>query len=159
MNRKLIKRTMDVQRELVRSGLTRRNLLKLGVLSATSGMLLPIQGLSLRAAYAAGACPIPGKEIFSPKVTPFKDPLQRLYEMTPLPGISSVSGGLPGPRPVVGSKDSKLRVLQEYPDLATATPYADLAHQAWVDPTSKLYAPPVDFYLSLIHISEPTRPY
>ncbi|MEI6303267.1 MAG: hypothetical protein WCR74_17630 [Betaproteobacteria bacterium] len=49
MDRKLIKRTMDVQRELVRSGLNRRNLLKLGVLSATSGMLLPIQGLSLRA--------------------------------------------------------------------------------------------------------------
>ena len=114
MDRKLIKRTMDVQRELVRSGLNRRNLLKLGVLSATSGMLLPIQGLSLRAAYAAGACPIPGKEIFSPKVRPFKDPLQRLHEMTPLAaGIDGVSGGRPGPRPVAGSKDSKLRVLQE----------------------------------------------
>ncbi len=147
MDRKLIKRTMDVQRELVRSGLNRRNLLKLGVLSATSGMLLPIQGLSLRAASAAGACPIPGKEIFSPKVRPFKDPLQRLHEMTPLAaGIDGVSGGRPGPRPVAGSKDSKLRVLQEHPDLATATPYADLAHQAWVDPASRLYAPPQEFY-------------
>ena len=147
MDRKLIKRTMDVQRELVRSGLNRRNLLKLGVLSAASGMLLPIKGLSLRAAYAAGACPIPGKEIFSPKVTPFKDPLQRLFEMHPLAaGIEGVSGGRPGPRPVAGSKDSKLRVLQEHPDLARATPYADLAHQAWVDPASKLYAPPQEFY-------------
>ena len=115
MNRKLIKRTMEVQRELVRSGLTRRNLLKLGVLSATSGMLLPIQGLSLRAAYAGSACPIPGKEIFSPKVRPFKDPLQRMFEITPLAaGIDGVSGGRPAPRPVVGSKDSKLRVLQEH---------------------------------------------
>ena len=39
---RLIQRTMDTQRELTRSGLGRRNLLKLGVLSASTGMLLPI---------------------------------------------------------------------------------------------------------------------
>ena len=144
---KLVKQTMDVQRELVRSGLNRRNLLKLGVLSAATGMLLPIKGLSLRAAHAAAVCPIPGKDIFSPRVAPFKDPLQRLFEINPLAaGIEGVSGGRPGARPVAGTKDSKLRVLQEHPDLARATPYADLAHQAWVDPASKLYAPPQDFY-------------
>ena len=46
--RRLIQKTMDTQRELTQSGLSRRNLLKLGVLSAGTGMLLPIKGLSLR---------------------------------------------------------------------------------------------------------------
>ena len=147
MNLKLIKRTMEVQRELVRHGLDRRQLLRLGVLSASTGMLLPIQGLSMRAAYASGSCPEPGKDIISPRVTPFKDPLQRAHEMSPLAaGADGITGGRPGPRPVEGTRDSKLRVLHEHPDLATATPYKDLAHQAWVDPNSKLYAPPQDFY-------------
>ena len=35
---RLVQRTMDTQRELTRSGLDRRNLLKLGVLSASTGM-------------------------------------------------------------------------------------------------------------------------
>ena len=50
--RRLIQKTMDTQRELTQSGLSRRNLLKLGVLSAGTGMLLPIKGLSLRPAMA-----------------------------------------------------------------------------------------------------------
>ena len=118
---KLVKQTMDVQRELVRSDLNRRNLLKLGVLSAATGTLLPIKGLSPRADHAAAGCPIPGKDIFSPRVTPFKDSLQRLFEINPLAaGIEGVGGGTPGARPVAGTKDSKLRVLQEHPDLARA---------------------------------------
>ena len=78
--RRLIQKTMDTQRELTQSGLSRRNLLKLGVLSAGTGMLLPIKGLSLRPAMAAGlpTCPVPGVDIISPYTTPFKMPFMRL---------------------------------------------------------------------------------
>ena len=60
---RLIQRTMDVQTEITQAGLKRRDLLKMGLLSASTGMLLPIQGLSLRAAYADSTCPVPGVEM------------------------------------------------------------------------------------------------
>ena len=154
---RIIQRTMDTQRDLTRSGLTRRNLMKMGVLSAGTGMLLPIQGLSLRAAYGANACPIPGVDIISPKTRPFKDPLQRLEEMTPTYSVkSSVSeltdammlrGGKPTAAPT-NALDSKLRLLREHPEMATATPNANLAHQAWdgTDKNTGLLNPPKDIY-------------
>ncbi len=155
---RLIQRTMDVQRELVRSGLDRRNLMKLGVLGAGTGMLLPISGLSLRAAYAGTiACPVPGVDMISPKTTPFKDAFQRLEEMTPTYSVkSSVSeltdammlrGGKPTSAPT-NALDSKLRLLREYPELSTATPNANLAHQAWdgTDRNTGLLNPPKDIY-------------
>ena len=155
---RLVQRTMDVQRELVREGLDRRNLMKLGVLSAGTGMLLPIPGLSLRAAHAGTiACPVPGKDIFSPKTTPFKDPFQRLEEMEPTYTIkSSVSeltdemmlrGGKPTSAPS-NELDSKLELLKEHPDMATATPNANLAHQGWdgTDKNAGLLNPPKDIY-------------
>ena len=153
----LIQRTMDVQRQLVRSGLDRRNLLKLGVLGAGTGMLLPIKGLSLRAAMADATCPIPGVEMISPRTTPFKDPFQRLEEMTPTYTTkTSVSelrddmfmrGGKPGHAPT-HADDSKLHLLKEHPELANATPNANLAHQAWdgTDKATGLLNPPKDFY-------------
>ena len=119
----LIQRTMDTQRELTRSGLDRRNLMKLGVLSASTGMLLPIPGLSMRAAFAASDCPIPGVEMISPKTTPFKDAFQRLEEMTPTYTVkSSVSeltdammlrGGKPTSAPS-NALDSKLELLHHH---------------------------------------------
>ena len=51
---KLIQRTMDVQREITQAGLKRRDLLKMGLLSAGTGMLLPISGSSMRAAQDIG---------------------------------------------------------------------------------------------------------
>ncbi len=159
MNRqqeRLIQRTMDTQRELTKSGLTRRNLLKLGVLSSATGMLLPIPGLSLRAAWA-GVCPIPGKEIISPRVTPFKDPFQRLEEMTPtytvrgsvaeLQDAMFLRGGKPGHAPA-HALDSKLHLLKEHPELSRAAPFANLAHQAWdgTDRSSGTHNAPRDFY-------------
>ena len=152
----LIQRTMDTQRELTRSGLDRRNLLKLGVLGA-SGMLLPIPGLSMRAAFAASDCPIPGVEIISPKTTPFKDAFQRLEEMTPTYTVkSSVSeltdammlrGGKPTSAPS-NALDSKLELLHHHPEMANATPNANLAHQAWdgTDKNTGLLNPPKDIY-------------
>ena len=156
---KLVQKTMDTQRELTKSGLSRRNLMKLGVLSAGSGMLLPIKGLSLRAAMAASlpTCPIPGVDIISPRTTPFKMPFQRLEEMTPTYTVkSSVSelndammlrGGKPTASPT-NAMDSKLRLLREHPELASATPYANLAHQAWdgTDKNTGLLNPPKDIY-------------
>ena len=157
---RLVQRTMDVQRELVRSGLDRRNLMKLGVLSAGTGMLLPIPGLSLRAASAAGgtvACPVPGVQMISPKTTPFKDPFQRLEEMTPTYSVkSSVSeltdammlrGGKPTSAPS-NALDSKIRLLQEFPEMSKATPNPNLAHQAWdgTDKNTGLLNPPKDIY-------------
>ena len=160
MNKKqlqLIQRTMDTQRELTRSGLDRRNLMKLGVLSASTGMLLPIPGLSMRAAFAASDCPIPGVEMISPKTTPFKDAFQRLEEMTPTYTVkSSVSeltdammlrGGKPTSAPS-NELDSKLELLHHHPEMANATPNANLAHQAWdgTDKNTGLLNPPKDIY-------------
>ncbi len=51
---KLIQRTMDVQREITQAGLERRDLLKLGLHSAGTDMLLPISGLSMRTARTLG---------------------------------------------------------------------------------------------------------
>ena len=154
---KLIQRTMDVQRELTREGLNRRNLMKLGVLGAGTGMLLPIPGLSLRAAMAA-ACPIPGKEIISPRVTPFKDPFRRMPELTPTYTVrSSVSelndamflrGGKPMQMPY-SPMDSKLKLLhEEHPEMAGHFPIKDGGHQAWdgTDSTAGCLAPPKNFY-------------
>ncbi len=160
MNKKqlrLIQRTMDTQRELTRSGLDRRNLLKLGVLSAGTGMLLPISGLSMRAAFAASDCPIPGKDMISPRTTPFKDAFQRLEEMRPTYTVkSSVSeltdammlrGGKPTSAPS-NALDAKLHLLHEHPEMANATPNANLAHQAWdgTDKNTGLLNPPKDIY-------------
>ncbi|MCX7153034.1 MAG: multicopper oxidase domain-containing protein [Proteobacteria bacterium] len=156
---KLIQRTMDVQRELTRSGLDRRNLMKLGVLSAGTGMLLPIQGLSMRAAYGASTpvCPIPGVDMISPRTTPFKDRFRRLEELNPTYTVkSSVSeltdammlrGGKPTHAPT-NALDSKLRLLREHPELATATPFPNLAHQGWdgTDKNTGLLNPPKDIY-------------
>jgi FtsP/CotA-like multicopper oxidase with cupredoxin domain len=158
---RLVQRTMDVQRELVRSGLDRRNLMKLGVLGAGSGMLLPIPGLSLRAASAGTiACPVPGKDIFSPKTTPFKDAFQRLHELKPTVSVEQIGGTvagltdgmfLRGGKPTAApthALDSKLELLHHHPELSTATPNANLAHQGWdgTDKNAGLYAAPRDFY-------------
>jgi hypothetical protein len=51
---KLIQRTMDVLRELTEAELERRDLLKMGLHSAGTGMLLPISGSSMRAAQHIG---------------------------------------------------------------------------------------------------------
>ena len=89
---KLIQRTMDVQREITQAGLKRRDLLKMGLLSASTGMLLPISGLSMRAAFAevaaasggggtsGGGCPVPGVDIISPPTRPWIEELPRLVE-------------------------------------------------------------------------------
>jgi FtsP/CotA-like multicopper oxidase with cupredoxin domain len=156
--RSLIQRTMEVQRELTREGLDRRRLMKLGVLSSATGMLLPIEGLSLRAAFA-NSCPIPGQDIISPRTTPFKDQFQRLEEITPTYTTkSSVSeltdamflrGGKPTATPHHGL-DSKLQLLHEHPELSTANPdpLGKLSHQAWdgTDRADGLLNPPKDFY-------------
>src|SRR5476651_1123754 len=86
---KLIQRTMDVQREITQAGLKRRDLLKMGLLSAGTGLLLPISGLSMRAAWAKGgddvlqsaaACPVPGVDLISPFTRPWIEEMPRLVE-------------------------------------------------------------------------------
>jgi FtsP/CotA-like multicopper oxidase with cupredoxin domain len=157
---RIIQRTMDTQRDLTRSGLTRRNLMKMGVLSAGTGMLLPIQGLSLRAAYGANACPIPGVDIISPRTTPFKDAFQRLHEVKPTVSVEQIGGTvanltdnmfLRGGKPTsapTNALDSKLALLEHHPEMASAAPGPNLAHQAWdgTDKSTGLYAAPRDFY-------------
>ena len=144
MNRreKLIQRTMDVQREITRAGLKRRDLLKMGLLSASTGMLLPIPGLSLRAAWATDnplSCPIPGVDKISPPTRPWVEELPRLVEKrtvldnNPANISTGTYGGAPGPVPVGNffGGDSKIRLLRDYPALRTATPYPDMSHQGW----------------------------
>ena len=137
---KLIQRTMDVQREITQAGLKRRDLLKMGLLSAGTGMLLPISGLSMRAAFAdGGSCPVPGKDIISPPTRPWIEELPRLVEKQtvmnndPLNFNCGNGGDYPGPSPVgtLTGGDSKIRLCSEFPELKAATPYTYLDHQGW----------------------------
>jgi FtsP/CotA-like multicopper oxidase with cupredoxin domain len=140
---KLIQRTMDVQREITQAGLKRRDLLKMGLLSAGTGMLLPISGLSIRAALADGTsnggCPVPGVDLISPFTRPWIEELPRLVEKQTVLNNDPVNisvgngGGACGPDPVgtLTGGDSKVRCLSEFPALATATPYPNLSHQGW----------------------------
>jgi len=151
---KLIQRTMDVQREITQAGLKRRDLLKMGLLSATSGLLLPIPGLSLRAAYAASACPVPGVDLMSPPTRPWVEELPRLVEKQCVPGNNPAAfdcgngGGLPGPDPIgtLTGGDSKIRCCDDFPALENINPYPDLAHQAWGRPGILGNHPPQEFY-------------
>ena len=155
---KLILKTMDLHREITQAKLSRRDLLKMGMLSATTGMLLPIPGLSLRSAFAKGGnnsvsssvsssvtpgatvgCPVPGKDIISPPTRPWIEEMPRLVEKQTVldNNPDNVShgngGGAPGPDPIgtIGGGDCKIHILHDHPELATATPYANLGHQGW----------------------------
>lgn len=137
---RLIQHTMDLHRQITQAKLTRRDLLKLGMLSATTGLLLPINGLSLRAARASGgSCPEPGKDIISPFTRPWIEEMPRLVEKQVVPGNNAdgchngTEGGPPGPDPIgtLTGGDSKIRVCDAFPELHNATPYPELNHQAW----------------------------
>src|SRR5476651_1703185 len=154
---KLIQRTMDVQREITQAGLKRRDLLKMGLLSAGTGMLLPISGLSLRAAYGAVplvSCPVPGVDLISPFTRPWIEEMPRLVEKQTVlnnnPANISVGngGGAPGPDPVgtLTGGDSKIRLRSEYPELNTATPYPNLSHQGWNKAGNLGNQPPKNWY-------------
>ncbi len=152
---KIIQKTMDLHREITQAKLSRRDLLKLGMLSATTGMLLPISGLSLRAVYAkggsnstttssttdtsGGGCPVPGKDIISPPTRPWIEEMPRLVEKQTVADNDPVncshgsSGGAPAPTPIgtLTGGDSKIRCCEEFPELHNATPYPELDHQGW----------------------------
>ena len=151
---KLIQKTMDLHREITQARLTRRDLLKMGLLSAGSGLLLPIQGLSLRAAYAGGACPVPGKDMISPPTRPWLEEMPRLVEKQTVanndPSAYDIGygGGPPGPSAIgtMTGGDSKFRCCEEFPALETATPYRELEHQAWGKPGVLGNHPPQKWY-------------
>jgi FtsP/CotA-like multicopper oxidase with cupredoxin domain len=168
---KLIQRTMDVQREITQAGLKRRDLLKMGLISAgATGMLLPIPGLSLRAALAkggnsgsgggggggggGGACPVPGVDIISPPTRPWVEELPRLREKATVLNNDPANiswgngGGAPGPAPIgtATGGDSKIRGCLEFPNLKTCTPYEDLDHQGWGKPGVLGNFPPEKYY-------------
>jgi FtsP/CotA-like multicopper oxidase with cupredoxin domain len=142
---------MDLQREITKEGLTRRDLLKMGMLSVGTGLLLPIPGLSLRAAFAkggssggstslsGGGCPVPGVDMISPPTRPWVVELPRLVEKKTVlnndPNNFDIGngGGLPAPSPVgtMTGGDSKIRCCDDFPELHSATPYPELDHQGW----------------------------
>jgi len=136
---KLIQRTMDVQREITQAGLKRRDLVKMGLLSAGTGMLFPISGLSLRAANAVTSCPVPGVDLISPFTRPWIEEMPRLVEKqtvldnNPLNMSMGNGGGAPAPYAIgtMAGGDSKIRLCTEYPTMHNATPYAELDHQGW----------------------------
>ncbi len=156
---KLIRKTMDLQREITQARLTRRDLLKMGLLSATTGMLLPISGLSLRAARAAvppgtPICPEPGRDLISPFTRPWREEMPRLVEKqtvldnNPSNCSSGNGGGTPDPNPVgtLDGGDSRVRCLNDFPELGIATPYSDLSHQGWGKVGALGNHPPQKFY-------------
>ena len=155
---KLILKTMDLHRQITEAKLSRRDLLKMGMLSATTGLLLPISGLSLRSAFAKGGvdstpvatsspvssggnggCPVPGKDIISPPTRPWIEELPRLVEKQPVASNDPNNcdhgngGGAPGADAVgtLTGGDCKIYCLHEFPELSKATPYANLSHQGW----------------------------
>lgn len=146
---RLIQQTIDLHRQIIRAGLTRRDLLRMGLLSATTGLLFPISGLSLRAAWARGgkpntgdeldSCPEPGKDIVSPPTRPWVEEMPRLIEKGTVAGnvpgscSSGSGGGAPGPEPIgtLTGGDSKIRLCAEFPELESLLPYAELGHQGW----------------------------
>ena len=154
---KLILKTMDLHRQITEAKLTRRDLLKMGMLSATTGLLLPISGLSLRSAFAkggvdstpvatsspvsSGGCLVPGKDIISPPTRPWVEELPRLVEKQTVAGNDPLNidhgngGGAPGPDAIgtLTGGDCKIYCLHEFPELNLdkATPYANLSHQGW----------------------------
>ena len=147
---KLILKTMDLHRQITEAKLSRRDLLKMGMLSATTGMLLPISGLSLRSAFAKGGvedvagnggCPVPGIDIISPPTRPWIEELPRLVEKQTVAGNDPLNidhgngGGAPGPDAIgtLTGGDCKIYCLHEFPELNLdkATPYANLSHQGW----------------------------
>jgi FtsP/CotA-like multicopper oxidase with cupredoxin domain len=129
-HQKLVQKTMDLQRQITEAKLSRRDMLKMGLISASTGMLLPISGLSLRAAQAkggsnisssavsssltsvtggsVGGCPVPGTDIISPVTRPWIVELPRLVEQQTVTGNDPKNitygpgGGAPGPKPVGG---------------------------------------------------------
>lgn len=157
---KLIRKTMDLQRQITQAKLTRRDLLKMGLLSATTGMLLPISGLSLRAARAAvppgtPICPEPGRDLISPFTRPWREEMPRLVEKQPVTDNdprncnSGNGGGIPDPNPIgtLSGGDSKVRCLDDFPALGLATPYGNLSHQGWGKSTPLIgNHPPQKFY-------------
>ena len=130
----------------------------MGMLSAITGMLLPIPGLSLRSAYADLICPVPGVAppigLISPPTRPWIEEMPRLVEKQTVDGNSPSSfdvgngGGAPAPTPIgtdVGG-DSKIRCLQDFPSLGRLAPYEDLSHQAWGKAGPLGDIPPQNFY-------------
>ncbi len=152
---KLILNTMDLHRQITEAKLTRRDLLKMGMLSAATGLLLPIPGLSLRSAFAkggstttssisgtttsGGGCPVPGVDIISPPTRPWIEELPRLVEKQTVAGNDPLNishgngGGAPGADAIgtLTGGDCKIYCLHEFPELSKATPYANLSHQGW----------------------------
>ncbi|MBS1159171.1 MAG: uncharacterized protein H6R15_1590 [Proteobacteria bacterium] len=140
---KLIEKTIDLHRQIVSERLSRRDLLKMGLLGAGSGLLLPISGLSLRAVWASDSCPQPGKDLSSPPTRPWLEEMPRLPEKKTVPDNDPAAisrgdgGGPPGPDPVgtLRGGDSKVLLRHNFPELfrpypAGATPLA-FSHQAW----------------------------
>lgn len=155
---KLIQKTMDLQREITQAKLTRRDLLKMGLLSATTGMLLPIPGLSLRAARADLICPVPGRAppegLISPFTRPWREEMPRLVEKQVVAGNNPANisngngGGAPGYNAIgtYDGGDSKIRCLADYPELGSSTPYSNLSHQGWGKSGSLGNQPPQKWY-------------
>ena len=161
---KLIQKTIDLHREIIQANLTRRDLLKMGLLSASTGMLLPIPGLSLRAARAddeKDTCPISGREIISPPTRPWIEEMPRLIEKQVVANNNPANisrgngGGAPAPDPVgtLTGGDSKIRLQRDFPKLFRpfpdgATPFA-FSHQAWGKPTPLLGNHPPQLWYEL----------
>lgn len=138
---RLVQATMDLHRQIIGERLRRRDLIKLGLASASTGMLLPIPGLSLRAAWG-NDCPRPGKDMFSPPTRPWIEEMPRLVEKQTVAGNLPEScdngyGGAPPAPHCVGTMtggDSRYRNCEEFPELHDVTPYPELDHQAWGKP-------------------------
>jgi FtsP/CotA-like multicopper oxidase with cupredoxin domain len=82
---KEIDRAAKNRREIIAAQLSRRDMLKMGLLSS-AGFLIPTRGLSARARNSAGA--LYGGNPSSPPITPFTQPFTRLVVKQPVPSLS-----------------------------------------------------------------------
>ena len=77
------------RREIIAAGLSRREMLKMGLLT-TAGLLVPMSGLSVRARNSAGHFydSGPGSGLSSPPTTPFSQAFTRMTVKQPVASLN-----------------------------------------------------------------------
>lgn len=85
------------RQEIIRAGLSRREMFKMGLLTS-AGLLVPIRGLSAR---ASGGCTDKCEPGCSPPTTPFVEPLPIMPILTEVPESSLVPAPTPNPNTAI----------------------------------------------------------
>ncbi|HST20863.1 MAG TPA: hypothetical protein VLR90_07090, partial [Blastocatellia bacterium] len=106
-------RAASERREIVKAGLSRRDMIKLGLLTS-AGLFIPKNGLSARALNSAGALASGGGNPSSPPTTPFVQPFTRMTVKQPVATLNPAPTILPN----VGAGEGRTIAHQAYNQFA-----------------------------------------